>query len=185
MSRLVLFVFFSVFCYNLIAQAPNTDAPVTREIGVRFSGFDDFNLFYKKAASENVFIRHRFLFGSVAFNSNRNDIDIAFGYAIGKEKRKSIADNLYFIHGLEYSFSFSHSNSELNQGSRIRNFFLTHRLGYVLGFQLDVSTKVAISAEVIPTLGGTFALMSNADNQFLFDLGINTNATALSVMYRF
>ncbi len=185
MSRLVLFtVFLLCFC-NLSAQDKNTVEPPFRELGVRFSGFDDFNLFYKKGVSENVVIRHRLLFGSVAFNSNRNDIDLAFGYAVGKEKRKSIANNLYFIHGLEYGFSFSYSSSELNLGNRLRNFFLTHRLGYVLGFQLDVSNKVAISAEVIPTLGGTFAIMSNADNQFLLDLGINTNATALSVMYRF
>jgi len=59
------------------------------------------------------------------------------------------------------------------------------RVGYVLGFQLDFSKKYCLSAELIPTIGGTIAMFNYSDDQLLLDAGVSSNATALSLMYRF
>lgn len=170
---------------GLYGQSAPEQASETRELGLRFSGFDDFNLFYKKAIAEHKYRRHRFLIGRLSYNSNRADYDVNLGYAIGTEKRKSIARKLNFFHGWEYSFSIAYSNSENNSGERNKLFIINPSIGYILGFQLEVSNSFSVSAEVIPSLGGNLSIYSYDDNQYKIEANLNSNATALSLMYRF
>jgi hypothetical protein len=106
------------------------------------------------------------------------------GYAFGTEKRKPIADKLSFIHGWDFSFSFAYSNARSNTG-RNNQILLNPAIGYVLGFQLDISDSFALSAEVIPSIRSSIALYDYTTNQYQFAADLNSNGTALSLMYRF
>lgn len=180
-SILLLSLFMS--CLG-IAQQNQTEDPVARELGLRFSGFDDFNLFYKKAIGADKYRRHRFLFGRVAYNSSRADFDFNVGYALGTEKRKPIADKLSFIHGWDFSLSASYANRAAGN-DRNNQYLLNPAIGYVLGFQLDISDSFALSAEVIPSIRSTIGIYDNGDNLYQFAADLNSNGTALSLMYRF
>lgn len=185
MSRLLLCTIIILGSLACSAQDINVGQVPFCELGLRFSGFDDFNLFYKKALDESSVRRYRIILGLASYNSNRKDVDINLGFAVGKEKRKMIAENLYFLHGIEFSLSLSHSNAEATVGDRNKQLFIMPRVGYVLGFQLDFSKKYCLSAELIPTIGGTIAMFNYSDDQLLLDAGVSSNATALSLMYRF
>lgn len=185
MYRTTIILLLLLSSAGLAAQSAPEPSDNPRELGLRFSGFSDFNLFYKKGLGEQKYRRHRFLIGRIAYNTNGKDYDVNLGYAIGTEKRRAIAKNLSFIHGWEYSLSLAYSNAENRSSGRSSQLIAIPAIGYVLGFQLDVSEAFCITAEVIPGLAGTAALYNNSDNQYKIEANLNSNATALSLMYRF
>jgi len=185
MSRTLVLALFLFFSFGLLSQSISESDPAFRELGLRFSGFDDFNLFYKKALGPDKVRRHRLLLGRITYGSNSSELDLSLGYAIGTEKRKPIADDLYFIYGLEYTMAVAANNRENNLGTRNTQLRLIPSIGFVLGFQLDFSDRYCLTAEIIPSVGGNYSYFNYTDNQFKIEALLNTNTTALSLMYRF
>ena len=165
--------------------ASPTEDLLQRELGLRFSGFDDFNLMYKKELASGKYRRHRIAIGSVAYNTNRSDFDLNLGYAFGVEKRKIIKDKLSFISGPDFLMSLSYSNSEGVTGDRNNQVILAPALGYIIGFNLDVSPSVSISAEIIPSIGASFSIFDYSDNQYRVSANFSSTSTALVVAYKF
>jgi len=71
MSRLLLCTIIILGSLACSAQDINVGQVPFRELGLRFSGFDDFNLFYKKALDESSVRRYRIILGLASYNSNR------------------------------------------------------------------------------------------------------------------
>ncbi|MFK7757379.1 MAG: hypothetical protein AB8B53_10655 [Flavobacteriales bacterium] len=164
-----------LFMTNLsIAQS------VDRELGLRMAGLDNFNFIYKKQTSENKFLRFRAGAFNVNFNSNSEAISANVNLAIGLEKRKPIDDRLLFIHGFEPSIQVGFS--EVNGNTQILTGL---SIGYVLGFHLNINESFGLNIETIPSLSGTTAFNENNDDITNLRLGFNSNAIALSAVYRF
>lgn len=172
---------------GLLAQAVDVDSPSAvqpRELGLRFSGFDDFNVFYKKHLDAAKVARHRFLQTRIDYNKNSKDWDMSFGYAYGRENYKPISQDFNLYHGLEGSFFFDYSNSEgsIDRNTSLR---LVPAISYVIGVQIEFSERFNLSLEVLPALVGSMTYREGELSTYQVGLGFNSNSTALSLMYRF
>lgn len=183
--KIILISIFSFFALTLFSQQTSESTITNHEIGLRFSGFDDFNLMYKKGLAENKYRRHRFLNARFQFGGTGNkEFAASIGYAIGTEKRKNITKDLHFIHGPEIAFSLSYRDSPTDF-LRFRSINMVPSIGYILGFLLEISDSFYISAEVIPALSSSILLRNSGSNSYNLDLGGSTNGTGLNLMYRF
>lgn len=161
--------------------------PQGKELGLRFSGFNDFNLFYKTALKENVYRRHRFIFGRIGYGNIGNGLDINLGYAFGNERRRYINDEFGLYSGWELGFSYGFNGSELNDGFRSRQHTFTPSVSLVLGAFLELSPRFILSAEVSPTLFVSYSIFNREEieNRLTVVGEANTSQTALALMYRF
>jgi len=172
----LLFTAISLLFMTNLSSAQSVD----RELGLRMAGFDSFNFVYKKQKSENKFLRFRAGAFNVNFSSNSEAISASLNLALGLEKRKPIDDRLFFVHGFEPSiragFSEVNGNTQLITGLS---------LGYVMGFHLNVNKSLGLNIETIPSLSGTTVFNENNDDITNLNLGFNSNAIALTTVYRF
>jgi hypothetical protein len=178
MKKLILcFVLFSLyFSPSLQAQERN------HELGIRLSGLQDFDFIYKKSDNGTKFKRYRLAVANVgAFMAEINDLRFDMAYAQGVEKRRNIGKKVQFIHGWEPGFYVSLNAIGDDFGGNAGIF-----LGYVLGFQYNVSDNFYLNVETIPslTVGGVFK-DSDDDSGLLVNAGFNSNAVALTLAYTF
>lgn len=155
----------------------------THEIGVRTSSLTSFDFIYKKGKTDTKFTRYRVGLTNALFQNTQENqvINIAFGFSLGWERRKSISEELKFIHGFEPSIFYGISSNEGNY-----NMNIIPGIGYVLGFQYDISNKFYVSIESIPTLSGLFFIDEDGLNDdYALQAGFNSNAVALSFVYTF
>ncbi len=152
---------------------------VDRELGLRMSGLDNFNFIYKKSKGENKFLRIRAGAFNARFNSENEALNVGLTLAIGVEKRKPIDDKLSFIHGLEPSLQVSGNFNDQN------NFSVNPSLGYVLGFNLNISDSFGINLEAIPSIRASLNIDNDGDVSDSYSFGFNSNSVALGLVYRF
>lgn len=168
-----------------IALGLNVNAQETsnREIGIRFSGLEDFDFVFKKGRSQDRYFRHRLGSLNIGVNDFGDERIWNFGltYAFGIENRKAINEKLKFIYGFEPRVGFSYAtNTFRSQG------WSSHLgLGYVLGFQYDFAESFYMNIETIPAL--TYARSSPDGNKAFnsFNAGFSSNGVALSLVYKF
>jgi hypothetical protein len=183
MRNKLLFTPLLVLSIIFISSNNTTAQEVDREIGLRMSSLNSFNFVYKKAKEENKYLR----FQAGAFNANFASINnsedllaLGFNLAIGIEKRKPIDDKLSFIHGFEPALRFSLATGDNSQAA------FNPSIGYVLGFQLNISDSFGVNLETTPSIGASFYVDDDGfgDNTN-YNLGFNSNSVALSIVYRF
>lgn len=140
-----------------------------REIGLRLTASRGSDFIFKKEKQEGKFKRLRVGLTDLGYSE-----DFRFGlvFGIGIEKRKEIKDQLFFIHGFEPSLSVSSRNDDAA---------VVVGLGYVLGFQYDVTPNFSANVEAIPFIG---ANVNRDDGSFYIDAGLNSSA-AIGLIYRF
>lgn len=166
------------------------------ELGVRMANFNDFGFIYKKGKSSEKYLRVRA--SALSFNYIGSSGQIGLQTAIGKEKRSLIGERLQFIKGPELglalsffsegTFAYSTPNGFFSGGTDIEvsggesNLFFAPSIGYVLGFQYEINDKFLLSLETIPSL--QFILFSGMESPII-NLGFNTQAVAITVVYKF
>ncbi len=155
----------------------------SRELGVRFSGFDDFNVIYKKMLDNNRARRHRLLISSLRYNSNQSNTTFEVGYAFGTEKRKNLKDGLAFVHGWEPQLFLSYSSTQ-SISERLYQLRINPAIGYILGAMLDLSPHVYLSIEVVPSLSSSISINEGFDNSYTINGGFSSSSTSLSLVYR-
>ncbi len=178
---------FSLLCMIITTNklhSQSENSPL-REIGIRFSGFNDFNLMYKKSKSDNMYRRHRFLISSFSFSTRDNSYSSNIGYAFGKETRRSIKDNFGWYIGPEYRFSVLYNSRVINAPNITRQVTIQPSIGLVLGFFLDISDSIILSAEIIPAITAGYTSFTDAEDTLIIDATLSTTATALTLMYQF
>lgn len=163
-----------------------------KEVGVYFYGLDQFDFIYKKETQPNKFLRLRSIGISGNFTSVEDQEQLKFGLgaAIGWEKRKSITEDLHFIHGWEPSLYVSAGTS----GDSFENRYLnaTLGIGYIFGLNCSVSKKLTVSLETIPQVAVTSTTNSyeigeerTTDTTNGISAGFDTNFLRLGVSYKF
>lgn len=181
---------YSVICFFLLGvwitiQAQEiTPNNTTAELGLRLTSLQDFGFVYKKQKKPNQYSRHRLVVANIALEniSNENSrFSFGIGYAVGKEKRQSLGEKVQFIHGIEPAFNLS-----LASQGNLSRLVLQPAIGYVVGFQLDVSNSFYINIETVPALRANlnFNEGNRADTYNLL-AGFSSEAIALTLAYRF
>jgi hypothetical protein len=171
---------FSFLFLSSISYAQNK----SNEIGVRLSSSDDLDITWHKKISDQKYKRLRL--SSFALNLNSNDaqptrFNFSTTVGLGTEKRKSLNDNFYFIHGFELGAGLGLSvngNKDL--------IFLSPYLGYVIGFQYFVNPNLAISFEALPRINfDTQINDGDVSTIQVSTLGLNGQSIALTAKYCF
>ncbi|HHH50171.1 MAG TPA: hypothetical protein ENK52_04250 [Saprospiraceae bacterium] len=151
------------------------------EIGISLNNFQDFGFVYKKEIAANKLTRYRLALFDYQFrhNSINNHFTLVLSMAIGREHRKEINEKFYFIHGTESQTQISFLSIS-NERSKAQ---IQLALGYVLGFQYNLSKDFYLNIESIPSITGYF--MTGRGRDYGLGLGFNSNALALSLVYKF
>lgn len=177
MMNLKKSVFVVIILMGFLTQ--QTTAQTQHEAGLRFNDFETFSAIYKKQKDETSFMRYRINAGRLAFSEVGDNQRFSGNVeiAIGKENRKQLMDKLSFIYGIEPALGIAYNTQNGNSAFRI-----SPSLGYVLGLQYEFFERLAVGLEVIPAINGTFQRANNAD---AINLGLDFQATGLTVAYRF
>ncbi len=161
-------------------NAQTADTTFKREIGIRMTGFSDFDFIYKKQKAGFKYSRIRLVSANFSVSDFENFRSvITMGMAYGREKRIPLNNNFSFIRGWEVSGKV---NATINNNSSL---IVTPGIGLVLGFQYDVSKKFAVNIETIPGLSTDIRFRSRGVDVSNLSVGFNSNSIALGLMYRF
>ncbi|HKK79382.1 MAG TPA: hypothetical protein VJ933_07115 [Phaeodactylibacter sp.] len=167
---------------SLQAHSQTSDSTSWREMGLRLSGVDNLDFIYKKQLGENRYKRIRLLFSDLQFRrlNDTNLFNASLGGALGWEKRRTIAEKVQFLHGWEpfLNLSFNSTNDRFGLNTILG-------VGYVLGFQLTVSEQFYVALETIPSLSINLNAGEAASDAVAVGAGFNSNAVALTLVYRF
>ena len=166
-------IFFLALCCDLTAQD-------TRELGLRLTGLEDFDLIYKKSLTEDTYRRYRFFTGRLSFVNVDGSSVATFnaGASIGRETRRAIAERVQFVRGPEFFVSLGLTGTD-------DDFLATIQpgIGYVLGFNYLISDRFFLGIESIPSIS---FLYGNGEARVIsFNAGFSSQAVALTAVYRF
>lgn len=152
------------------------------ELGLRSGGFDNFSFLYKRSTDQRKFFRVRL----IALNSRLSLTDtntsdyVSAGVALGRERRRDVAENFYFVHGPEVS-AFGNKSRVTDREDWNANI----RLGYLLGFNYSVSDRFIVGIETIPGLQYQFGENYLDQRESSLGLDFSTNAVAVTALFRF
>lgn len=166
-------------------QNIQTTPELSREIGVRFTGFDDFNLLYKKQRSESKYFRHRVavLNGNLKKNTAERAFDMA--YAFGIETRRPLRNGVSFYTGPDFLINTRFQSNESRTDDRLNRLTLIPAIGWIIGFMVEPVDRMVIGIELIPSATLVYSTTNYTEDDYTFGVGLNTNLTALSLVYRF
>ena len=184
--------FLSLSALFLIATLPITQAQTSqREIGLRFTDWDQFGLLYKKQIAENTYRRYRVALARFNYDNyeTAEQFGMWLGFSIGKEKRKALNERLQWIHGWEPGLSLDiNLETQKNDGYTLQSSLLSIHpyIGYVLGLQYRLNDHFLLGLENIPSLNA-HVTFSNDESRRGFGLSGNFSFSnvALFVIYRF
>ena len=162
MKKCLLFSIFLAVTGFIHAQSSESDLG-KYELGVRFTGFDDFNVFFKKQRTQDKFIRHRFAIGSFSLNSNSDNKRGQLAYAFGFEKRRSIRSGTKFMTGPEFSFNFQYNSTTVNSTTRRSTSFIPS-FGWLFGVMIEPTERLTIGLELIPSIDLVYVTSNYTDD---------------------
>ena len=150
----------------------------SHEAGIRFSSLSNFDFIYKKQSAAGNFHRFRIaaVNASALSRTTGTDVNLGFGIAYGYEKRKSLADKTFFIHGFEPALLADFRPNGQN---------LSFQLGYVLGLQYNFHPRFYINLEVVPSLGFTGSFLNGNDPVYITGLNVDSRFVSLSLVHQF
>ncbi len=172
---------FGIMCF--FGKPAYAQSMIERELGLRFSGLDKYNLVYKVKDSENFYWRYTLGALNLGFSDVSNGYisysNLGIAFSVGGEKRSKITEQLKFIHGLEPSFSFG---IQAQNNAHITQYGVG--LGYVLGFQYDFSDKFYMNIESVPSVNLNITNTGGSVSYYI-NSGLNSSGLALSLVYKF
>ena len=152
----------------------------TKELGIRFTSLDRYDLLYKKEVKQDVYRRLGLAFLNLSYVT-REGFDggsANIGGSIGRERRRQVSERVTFAHGLQVSANVGIAGAGDNTQVQV-----APGLGYLLGFQYNVSEQFYVGVEVIPdaSLQLTFGEVTTAGVR----AGLSTSGVGLTAVYRF
>ena len=197
MKKLVLSLFAFTIAIFVVAQ----EKPKIKEVGIVFSNLDNFGLSFKIGKEKALWRFNTLLIDGGIQEETMDSVvsktnSIGFGFGIGREYRKTIANNFELRFGADVSFRYLNQKSEFNDSENIRSStrrYYEPRFNLVFGFNYVIKEQFIIGIEILPhlsyTFGSTADEISNDDkietDISRIDYGLSNTSIMLSVGYRF
>lgn len=153
-----------------------------KEIGIRFSNLDNYDLIFKKKVSENTYRRIRL--ANVGVNiSSRESLDTRYSFtgsiAAGLEKRKALNNEFNFIYGFEGLLGLSY-----NRVSGESSGIYRAGIGALIGWNYKLNNHITLGAEIIPSL--TYSTNFGGDPRtHNINANFSTSSASLTATYGF
>jgi len=160
---------FSLILVPLFSDAQDVNTR-TRELGINLSG-PTFGIRYR-AGNESTLLRLTLLSISGSTynykspsNTKSKNSSQGLGFNFGFEKRKPISDDLNIYFGSDLLTSYERNIDKHDSPSQTyTSLSFSPGLGLVLGFNYKISSKINISAEVMPSISYSFS-KTTGDNE--------------------
>ncbi len=174
-------------------------------MGITFSGINNFGI-TNRVGNEHSVWRFNTLFASATNEKDKHEEHgsetikgFSAGFSLGKEFRKSIAENLQFRYRLNAGFQYGNDERKnIDETGEV----VSHQehnsyapsLGIILGFNYLINKKFAVGMEVLPTVSYGIRNTKNLDTetgQFNTDkttrihYGFTSQPVMISIVYRF
>ena len=171
----------SLLLFALLSTTTLSAQSSTKELGIRFTGLDNYNLLFKKELEPDVYRRFNAAASNVALIATSETgaiINFNVSLSIGKEVRRPIGERLMFAHGWQPGFGVGFTNID-----DLVLLTISPRVGYLLGFHYQVSDQFYFGVEVIPraSLGVTVGEITIVTLQ----AGLSSGGVGLTGVYRF
>lgn len=180
-------VFLQLLAFILISTITTSTLHAQhKEIGARVVSLDRLDFMYKKKKSETQYHRYRLYSGGLtilAGNVDGGQVNFRSGLTYGLENRRLLADRLTLITGAEVSLNID--VNDLYTDNAITLFGAG--IGCVVGLQYEISDAFYVGLETIPAFNYRFSRAKNSRdtrNFHIVELGFNSNAVALTAVYR-
>jgi hypothetical protein len=169
---------FSMITFSIQAQQYN------KEIGLRFSGYDDMDFTYFRKIDDNTYkkIRISGLYINGTFKKeNSNSFNGGFDFSLSREHRVDVGRNFRFTHGWEYGL-----NTNIQFFGDVENVNLTPYLGYTIGLIYPVTDRLIANMDFMPRLSATANVRDGDYNATSWNtLGLTTQNIGISLRYAF
>ena len=181
---LPLLLLFSLACTSVRAQDTLAQTGPAREVGVRVTGLENFAILYKRARTQDRYLRYNFLFGNisvVAGDATDNVGALSLGGSVTWERRRRLGDRLDLVTGPTPSAS-----AGVVTGNEVAVYNFGVRFGYLVGVQYYVSERFYVGLDVVPGIGANYTgIGGEQGNLFSFNLGLMNSGAGLSGVVRF
>lgn len=191
----------SVLIALLISTAAYAQEPVRqKEVGLIFTGLNNFGVTFRTGKVNSLW-----RFSGLNLSGSNQDITSAttvsnstnngFDFRVGKEFRKPISESLVLRYGLDGSFSYSKTESEVTSTNQD---FYSKRVSYgpgvnlIVGLNYKISKYILIGAELLPSIQyftGTQKERNNSTETTSdissLSYGFSNTSAVLSLVYQF
>jgi len=146
------FILILILCFTTVTYFSQYK---TKEAGVNLYNFRNYGVHYKVGDGTSMW-RVRLMTWRLENESDEIQMpenkSLNISFAIGREKRKELAPNFYFVKGLElFSYYTYQGQTWLNSGNN-SNINIGVGLAGVVGFRYSINDKFYAGAELIPSL---------------------------------
>lgn len=196
MKKSLMILFTLALPVFLLAQ--ETDRQ--NEIGLVFNNFDNFGLTYKIGKTNSLWrFNTLFLNGSkmdekTAVYTNKRT-SMGLGLKVGKEFRRSVAQNLELRFGTDLSFTYSQMKTD-EIDSHIERTTYKPGINLVFGFNYIIHDNIVVGAEFLPLFNyvtGTSSMSLGSGDSgdgvktdiSGFEYGLSNSSALISLAYRF
>jgi len=203
MKKFVSLLFVAVFTWPFLSQAQDT--PLTRkyEVGITFSGLNNFGVIFKTGRSNTLFRASLVAMNLGINNAWGRDQDSTtqkantYGVSLqaGFEHRIRLIQNFQFLWGIEGGCGFRYQKTSTEYASHsasLSSWSIDPRISVLFGVCYSIKEHLVISAELAPSLDYLYGNQKQTtDNithettQSNFSFGFNSNSARLTVAYRF
>jgi len=154
------------------------------EFGIQLSNLQGFGMVYKKERELNKLARFQMSLGDYTFFENEDrgpSKQFRLNLSAGREKRKSINKQTYFVNGFAPFVSIFGNKLQNNESSQLQL-----GVAYLFGIQYRFNDKFYISAESMPSLSGIISKQGGSDTQYGYNIGFyNGNPVNIALAHRF
>jgi hypothetical protein len=197
-----LALFFMLACLPVAAFSQESDPPA-REFGLAFANINDLGLIYRSGKND-AFWRFYLTAGSFrALNVNppspnnaEKQTSLSATFRVGKEKRKPLSEKLDFRLGADLFLGAGYEYEWEEDRPSIQISTFEPGFNLVLGLNFKVGKRLAVGAELLPSLGyrlektvvKSLNFSSSGDkssyNSSGFNFGFSNYGALLSLVYQ-
>lgn len=196
--KTLLMAMLCLFVGNILTAQENAKQ---REVGLTFYNLEDFGITFKTGTNKSLW-----RFSTLSFSGSNHFYDdlssanarFGFGFRVGKEYRKNIAENFELRYGADLLFQYRNSkfSDDISDpdNKSIRKDYLPG-INLVLGFNYVFNDKIVLGAEFLPRLvfsHQTFVRNDSINNNeeiknslYSIQYGFSSDSVLLSLAYRF
>lgn len=185
----------TIIFLSLIINISTAQKDKSKEVGIGISLIDfpnSFSLAYKLQKTETRWFRLNAVIGSVQFQRELDlpdntptitPLSSSFGLSLGVEKRKTF-NRVDILRGPQFDMGFAMTailrDDNIDTDPVVG---LYGGLSYLFGVQVHIKNNMKIGIETLP--GVTVSYVNDASKTLDFNLGFNSNALNLFIVYQF